>query len=365
MCLLPQSHTWSYHKSMQQSLPHLSSGSPWYSQEHQNVHSISLWVSTSSLWLLSLLLYLSYFQYLPLIPWLCAMVSNTSPVTKMQHWSKHQHDPTKITDIFDGAHYCPLLQTPVTIGDKKLPMQFFSDPRDIALGLSTDGFGLFKHHNKTAWPLIIFNYNVPPKERFWKEHIISLGTIPGPKKPSNMDSFLWPLVQGLLQLEIGVTAFDSIVQVCFWLHFILFSFLTLLYIQVAFLLHSYLIVVFDDILAVSMIMHMKDHNALSSCHMCNIQGIHIPSSRITTHYVPLHCEHFPHVQHQYDPNSLPLWNHQTFIKQSIKVQTALTTTASEWLTKKVCDQGSTPSHCSDLPFLPSLLPLQLHASHLV
>ena len=70
-----------------------------------------------------------------------------------------------------------------------------------------------------------------------------------------------------------------------------------------------------------------------------IQGIHIPSSRITTHYVPLHCEHFSHVQHQYDPNSLPLWNNQTFIKQSIKVQTALTTTASEWLTKKYVIKG--------------------------
>ena len=41
---------------------------------------------------------------------------------KMQYRSKHQHDPTKITDIFDGAHYCLLLETPVTIGDEELPM---------------------------------------------------------------------------------------------------------------------------------------------------------------------------------------------------------------------------------------------------
>ena len=55
-----------------------------------------------------------------------------------------------ITDILDGAHYRSLLKTLVTIGDKELPMWFFSDPRDIALGLSTDGFGPFKKHNKTA-----------------------------------------------------------------------------------------------------------------------------------------------------------------------------------------------------------------------
>ena len=103
----------------------------------------------------------------------------------------------------------------MTIGDEQIPMWFFSDPRDIALGLSKDGFGPFKKRTKTAWPLIIFNYNHPPKERFKKENIISLGTIPGPKKPGDMDSFLWPLVQELLQLEIGVSAFDSIAQVSF------------------------------------------------------------------------------------------------------------------------------------------------------
>ena len=90
----------------------------------------------------------------------------------------------------------------MTIGDEELPMWFFSDPRDVALGFSTDGFGPFKRRNKTAWPLIIFNYNIPPKERFQKEHIISLGTIPGPKKPADMDSFLWPLVQELLILTL-------------------------------------------------------------------------------------------------------------------------------------------------------------------
>ena len=77
-------------------------------------------------------------------------------------------------------------------------------------------------------------------------------------------------------------------------------------IQVLFELHAYLIVVFGDIPAISMIMHMKGHNALCPCRMCNIQGIRIPSSRITTHYIPLNREHFPHEQQEYHPNSLPL-----------------------------------------------------------
>ena len=103
-------------------------------------------------------------------------------------------------------------------------MWFFSDPRDIALGFSTDGFGPFKKRNKTAWPLVMFNYNIPPKERFRKDHLIRLGTIPGPKKPADSDSFLWPVVQELLQLEIGVSAFDPIAQVNFLVSFSFYHF---------------------------------------------------------------------------------------------------------------------------------------------
>ena len=168
----------------------------------------------------------------------------------MQYRSNRQHNPTKLTDILDGALYQLLLKSFVTIGDEELPFYLFSDPRDIALGLSTDGFGPFKRRTKTSWPIILFNYNLPPEERFLKKNIISIGNIPGPKKPSDLDSFLWPLIQELLQLEMGVSAFDAISNSVF-------------------LLHAYL-AVFGDIPAVSMIMRMKGHNAILPCRMCEI-----------------------------------------------------------------------------------------------
>src|SRR6202522_2041144 len=120
------------------------------------------------------------------------------------------------------------------------------------------------------------------------------------------------------------------------------------------MLHAYLIVVFGDIPAISMIMRMKGHNGISPCRMCKIQGIRIPSSRITTHYVPLNRDHFSGVNPGYQAHSLPLRNHDTFLKQAVEVQTALTTTASERL---VWDQGSTSSHCSKLPLFPPFLSL--------
>ena len=160
----------------------------------------------------------SYSKYLPLIPCLHAMVLNPSYVWKMQYQSNHQWDPTKLTDIFDGTQYGLLLEEFVTISDEELLMHFFSDPCDIALGLSSDSFCPFKHCTKTSWPLILFNYNLSPDKQFHKRNTISLGNIPGPKKPCNMDSFLWPLVQELLQLEIGISAFDVISNVMFLLH---------------------------------------------------------------------------------------------------------------------------------------------------
>ncbi|KAK2459866.1 hypothetical protein APHAL10511_008119 [Amanita phalloides] len=132
------------------------------------------------------------------------------------------------------------------IADEELPIYYFSDSRDIALGLSTDGVTIFKKQSKTSWPLVLFNYNLPPDTRFHKQNLIPVGVIPGPKKPSDMDSFLYPLVQELLQLEIGIRAVDTFTKKLFHLH-------------------AYLIVGLGDIPVIALLMCMKGHNAFSPC----------------------------------------------------------------------------------------------------
>lgn len=101
-------------------------------------------------------------------------------------------DPGVIQDILDGQHYRSLLESFVMVVGKQLPFLHFSDFWDVALGLSTDGVAIFKKRSKTSWPLGIFNYNLPPDIRFLKENLIPIGVIPGPKKPSNMDSSYTP-----------------------------------------------------------------------------------------------------------------------------------------------------------------------------
>jgi len=205
-----------------------------------------------------------YFDYLPIIPWLQAILANTAHARKMRYRAGYEHKPGVFKDVFDGSHYQTLLNTVVPAGETH-PFFYFSDEHDIALGLSTDSFAPFKKRNKTCWPIILFNYNLPPEICFQKKYCIHVATVLGPKKPWDWDSFCWPLVQELIQLEMGVKTFDAISLTIF-------------------LLHAYLILAFGDIPAVALIMCMKGQNGISPCRICNIKGVRFNSR---TYYVPL------------------------------------------------------------------------------
>ena len=150
------------------------------------------------------------------------------------------------TDIFDGLHYRLLLSEYVVVGDQTLPYNYFSDYCDIVLGFATDGFAPFKKWKHTTWILLIFNYNLPPDQHFQKDNILCAGIIPSPKKPWDADSFIYPLVQELLELADGVSTYDSLSSSLFTLH-------------------AYVITGFGDISTVSMLMHMKGHNGSHPC----------------------------------------------------------------------------------------------------
>jgi Transposase family tnp2 len=255
-----------------------------------------------------------YFNYLPFIPRLIAMYANTRKAQEMRYRGfEHEHVPGKIKDIFDGHVYQHLLGKKVIIDDEEASHTYFSSPRDIALGLSTDGFAPFKHRKSTAWPLILFNYNLPPETRFQKGNIIGLGAIPGHKKPLDADSFAWPALVEFLRLQIGVRAFDVEADEFF-------------------LLRAYLILVFGDIPAMSMLMRMKGHNGFSPCRMCKILGVRVPGAQGSTHYVPLDRSAHPSILEsedadalaiaKYDPANLPLRTEAEMLQQAQMVQGA-------------------------------------------
>lgn len=62
----------------------------------------------------------------------------------MQYRGQFVSDPEIITDIFDSSLYIEQLKEYVTVDGKRLQHKFFQDLREIALGLSTDGFAPFR-----------------------------------------------------------------------------------------------------------------------------------------------------------------------------------------------------------------------------
>lgn len=254
------------------------------------------------------------FMYIPFTPRLKALQANKTSAQSMQHRATgHQRKEGVISDVMDSTHYQGLLGQRVVVNGKQLPHNYFEDPRDVALGLSTDGFAPHRRRKKTAWPVILFNYNLPPEIRFHLEHIIPLGVIPGPKKPVDFDSFMWPALQEFVRLAVGVHAYDALTDAYY-------------------ALRAFLILVFGDILAISMVMRMKGHNGFTPCRICNIHGIRVPGSRQPTLYVPLDRTHHPDAGSSdlspisYDPLALPLRTHPEYLEQAHSAQFAPTET---------------------------------------
>ena len=209
-----------------------------------------------------------HFTYIPFIPRLEAAAASQSFAEVMQYRAQYEHEADMVGDVFDGENYQHLRNSHVTLHGEVLKddngrpqgTKYFEDPRDVALGLSTDGFSV---HGFTFWPLIIFLYNLPPTIRFHLENIFALGVIPG--KPVLMDTFLWPLLQELWKLAVGITAFDILSHQ-------------------AFILRAFLILLFGDIPAIAMLMRMKGHNGISPCRACPIIATPLRRGNRVTYY---------------------------------------------------------------------------------
>ncbi|XP_012857535.1 PREDICTED: uncharacterized protein LOC105976822 [Erythranthe guttata] len=90
---------------------------------------------------------------------------------------------------------------------------FSLDPRNVRLGLATDGFNPFgslssKH---STWPVILMVYNLPPNMCMQRSNMMMSLLISGPKGPKNgIDVYLQPLIDELNELwGSGITTFDA------------------------------------------------------------------------------------------------------------------------------------------------------------
>ena len=99
------------------------------------------------------------------------------------------------------------------IFDQNYPT-FARDPRNVRLGLATDGFNPFGNMSTTysMWPVMLVIYNMPPWKCMKSNNLILSLLIPGPKSPGkDIDVYLQPLVEELKHLwEQGVHTRDAV-----------------------------------------------------------------------------------------------------------------------------------------------------------
>ncbi|XP_042425958.1 uncharacterized protein LOC122013798 [Zingiber officinale] len=98
---------------------------------------------------------------------------------------------------------------------------FGMDPRNVRLGLATDGFNPFGSMNTTynMWHVIVVPYNMPPWKCMKSENMMLSLLIPGPTSPGkDMDVFLQPLIEELKKLWEGVNTRDAVTSDIFLMH---------------------------------------------------------------------------------------------------------------------------------------------------
>ena len=243
------------------------------------------------------------YNYIPLIPRLQSFYQSPRTIEKLSYRHHYQHDPQQIGDVFDCTHYRKLLHHKVKVDGVERPYTYFSDRRDIAFGLSVDGYLLFKRRRNgpSATPIILQNYNLPPQIRTHLENLICLGII---HKPKDLRSFLVPFDEECAQLARGVPTFDASCSELFNLH-------------------AYTILQHGDIKAVEEMLGIKGHNGYSPCRSCKIKGVRMIQDHGKIYYVPLVT---PDLEHQtrpsVDPRSLPLRTHNHYIYAHEKIDAA-------------------------------------------
>ncbi|XP_077248875.1 uncharacterized protein LOC143888370 [Tasmannia lanceolata] len=99
---------------------------------------------------------------------------------------------------------------------------FSSEPRNVRLGLASDGFNPFRTMSiaHSTWPAVVIPYNLPPWMCMKQPYIMLSLLIPGPSSPGNdIDVYLEPLIEELKELWVsGLQTYDASRQETFQMH---------------------------------------------------------------------------------------------------------------------------------------------------
>ena len=141
-------------------------------------------------------------RYFPLIPRLQRHFMYSKTAESMRWHHDGRTDDRLLRHLVDSLAWKSF--------DKKF-QNFASDPRNVKLGLASDGFNPFKIMSTSygTWPVVLVPYNMPPWICMKQSSFILSMIIPGEKGPDNdIDIYLQPLIKELKQLWSGVETYD-------------------------------------------------------------------------------------------------------------------------------------------------------------
>ena len=141
------------------------------------------------------------YPYISIKNSLSRLCSRTDFLQKCEHWRGRTSSEEILTDIYDGAVWKAFQ----VVNDRP----FLQLPNNLCLKLNLDWFNPFKHVQYSVGVLYLVVENLPRSERYKLENIIVVGTLPGPKEPKYINSYLKPLIDELLILWNGVILRNS------------------------------------------------------------------------------------------------------------------------------------------------------------
>ncbi|GBE89768.1 hypothetical protein SCP_1700930 [Sparassis crispa] len=140
------------------------------------------------------------FHTIPVGPQLQALWRSREGATAMRHRSRRTHEILErlrehnnqlyeYDDVYHGSAYLKAV----------LENQIGTD--DMVLLMSIDGAQLYESKASDCWIYIWVVLDLAPELRYKKKHVLPGGFIPGPHKPKNLDSFLFPGLGHLMALQ--------------------------------------------------------------------------------------------------------------------------------------------------------------------
>ncbi|XP_057429566.1 uncharacterized protein LOC130722756 [Lotus japonicus] len=127
-------------------------------------------------------------RHFPLIPRLQRLFMCSTTAESMRWHEEERSKDGKLRHPADGQAWKDFDQH---------HLDFASEPRNVRLGLTSDGFNPFRTMSiaHSTWPVMMMVYNTPPWLSMKSEYTMLSLLIPGPKSPGNdIDVYLQPLI---------------------------------------------------------------------------------------------------------------------------------------------------------------------------